>query len=203
MPKSLFRNCRRCTAAVLVKHRLTAYGTCPHPARPVLSLNAKQTASEVANGDGIIISKPTFRLARGRGGGEIAPRSHRVKEQYFVAGFLLIQTHAWYKPSKRLFAVTRRGRGGLCGNARVHAGAAAGQIRPGACFFCRLPAYASAYPVGSRTPRSFARCPQVRVPCLSRRSAKHEGGNLIKSCEKNFGRVRFLLEKARERGYFI
>ena len=77
---------RRCTAAVRVKHRLTAYGTCPHPARPVLSLNAKQAASEVANGDGIIISKPTFRLARGRGGGETPPVPTPSRIQYFVAG---------------------------------------------------------------------------------------------------------------------
>ena len=56
------------------------------PRKVVFSANAKPTASEVANGDGSIISKPTFRLARGGGyGGETPSAPIPVRIQYSVA----------------------------------------------------------------------------------------------------------------------
>ena len=47
------------------------------PRRTVFLANAKPTAQKVANGDAIHYLEADVRLARGRGGGENAPRSQR------------------------------------------------------------------------------------------------------------------------------
>ena len=64
---------RRCTVANCAKHRHIVCGTRPHPAKSVFRQTqsgpqAKSPAATVTS-----ISKPTFRLAGGRGGGETPP----------------------------------------------------------------------------------------------------------------------------------
>ena len=73
------------------------------PRMTVFLANIEPTAQKVANGDAIHYLEADVRLAGGRGGGETPPAPTAQVSQYFVAGFFLIQTQTWHKPSKNRF----------------------------------------------------------------------------------------------------
>ena len=77
------------------------------PRKTVFLANIEPTAQKVANGDAIHYLEVDVRLAGGRGGGETPPAPTAQVSQYFVAGFLLIQTQTWHNPSKRPLFLSR------------------------------------------------------------------------------------------------
>ena len=56
------------------------------PRMTVFLADVKPTAQKVANGDAVHYLEADVRLARGRGGGENAPRSHYIRILYFIVG---------------------------------------------------------------------------------------------------------------------
>ena len=68
---------RRCTVAIWVKHPRVTCETRPHRARRILD-KRKADRKRSRQRRRISISKPTFRLEGGRGGGETPPRSKHI-----------------------------------------------------------------------------------------------------------------------------